>query len=399
MSIKMSTSHIWFTPEGIEDLLPPQAEKLEFYRRELVDLFAAAGYALVIPPVAEYADSLLTGTGQDLAADTCQFVDQISGRQMGVRADMTPQIARIAASRLHAAPEHPLRLSYVGEVLRARSNTTTGSRSPYQVGVELFNQPGVAGDMEVLLLMLEAMEALGLAPVTLSLGHAGLIKTVIAESGLNEMQAEQLLDLLQRKARPEYTQWLHDNLTSLPYSLQAFFTDWLMLTGEAPQVIDQAKALLMELPDALRQIEALEQVVELLQGAMPDVRLFADLGEIRGYQYHTGMIFSTYVVNEHDQALPVAQGGRYDGMGEEFGMALSATGFSLDLRAMLDVLPPVERMGERVWAPMEADIALHDKVRDLRAEGYEVIWCRQLPTAGACLVKIDGEWVVKDDQA
>ncbi len=395
----MSTNHIWFTPEGIEDLLPPQAEKLEFYRRELVDLFAAAGYALVLPPLAEYADSLLTGTGQDLAADTCQFVDQESGRQMGVRADMTPQIARIAVSRLQADPNRPLRLSYAGEVLRARSNPTTASRSPYQVGVELFNQPGVAGDMEVLLLMLEAMEALGLAPVTLSLGHAGLIKEIIAESGLNTAQADQLLDLLQRKARPEYEAWLHENLASIPYSLQAFFTDWLMLSGDAQRVIEQAKALLMELPMVLRQVEALEKVVTLLKGAMPDVRLFADLGEIRGYQYHTGMIFSTYVVNEHDQALPVAQGGRYDGMGEEFGMALSATGFSLDLRAVLDVLPPVERTGERIWAPMVADVALHDLVRDLRAEGYEVIWCEQVPAEGATLVKVDGEWIVQDDEA
>ncbi len=395
----MNSNHIWFTPEGIEDLLPPQAEKLEFYRRELVDLFAAAGYALVLPPLAEYADSLLTGTGQDLASDTCQFVDQVSGRQMGVRADMTPQIARIAASRLHADPAHPVRLSYVGEVLRARPASDTASRSPYQIGVELFNQPGVAGDMEVLLLMLEAMEALGLAPVTLSLGHAGLIKGVIEDSGLNDDQAERLLDLLQRKARPEYEQWLHDNLAAIPYSLQAFFTDWLLLGGEAARVLAQARVLLAEWPARLRQLEALSETVELLRGAMPNVRLFMDLGEIRGYHYHTGMIFSTYVVNEHDQALPVAQGGRYDGMSAAFGQALSATGFSLDLRAVLDVLPPVERMGERIWAPMRADTALHDRVRDLRAEGYEVIWCDQVPPQASALVKVNGEWVVENGQA
>jgi ATP phosphoribosyltransferase regulatory subunit len=396
----MSTAHIWFTPEGIEDLLPPQAEKLEFYRRELVDLFAAAGYDLVLPPIAEYADSLLTGTGQDLAADTCLFIDQESGRQMGVRADMTPQIARIAASRIKPKVNQPVRLCYAGEVLKARHNKATGSRSPYQLGVELFNMPHVAGDQEVLLLMLEAMEALGLAPVTLSLGHAGLIKALMAATDLDEQQKAILLDILHRKARPEYEQWLHDHLTVIPYTLQAFFTDWLLLSGDADRTLEQAQALLRDMPELLAMMENLSQAIVLIRGAMPDVSLFVDLAEIRGYQYHTGMIFSTYVLNEHSQPLPVAQGGRYDGMGEEFGAQMSATGFSLDLRAVLDMLPPIERLGERIWAPMVASAALHDKVRDLRAEGWEVVWCETIP-AGAqrFLVELDGEWTVKHDEA
>lgn len=392
----MTATHIWFTPEGIEDLLPSQAEKLEFYRRELIDLFSASGYMLVLPPVAEFADSLLTGSAQDLAEDTCLFTDRMSGRQMGVRADMTPQIARIAASRLHGeSGEQPLRLCYAGEVLKAVYNKAAGSRSPYQVGVELFNVPGEAGDFEVILLMLEAMEALGLAPVTLSLGHAGLVRSLLEESDLNMVQQQALIDILQRKARPEYEAWLAEHSAFLPYGLQAFFTDWLYLSGEAVSVVEQAKALLVEYPDHLQRVEQLAAAVELLSGAMPDVNVFLDLAEVRGYQYHTGLIFSTYVTNEHDQVVPVAQGGRYDGMGAEFGAALAATGFSLDLRVVLDMLPPIERLGKRVWAPMAGDVALHDKVRDLRAEGWEVIWCTQVPEGAKRYLKNEnGVWVV-----
>lgn len=391
----MTATHIWFTPEGIEDLLPPQAEKLEFYRRELIDLFSASGYEFVLPPIAEFVDSLLTGDARDLADDTCSFTDQVSGRQMGVRADMTPQVARIAASRLHASAEQPLRLCYAGEVLKAHYNKATGSRSPYQVGVELFNAPGEAGDMEVILLMLEAMEALGLAPVTLALGHAGLVKRLLEESGLDETQQTTLLDILQRKARPEYETWLSTHRAFLPYGLQAFFTDWLHLSGEAASVIDQAKALLAEYPEYLKLVEQVEAAVSLMQGAMPGVEIFVDLAEIRGYQYHTGLIFSTYVVNEHDQVVPVAQGGRYDGMGEEFGEAMAATGFSLDLRIVLDILPPVERVGKRIWAPMMPDVTLHDKVRDLRAEGWEVIWCEAIPEGAKRYLKNEnGTWVI-----
>ncbi|WP_294945955.1 ATP phosphoribosyltransferase regulatory subunit [Sulfurivirga sp.] len=394
------TTEAWFTPEGIEDLLPEQAEKLEFYRRELVDLFAASGYALVQPPLAEYVEALLTGTAQDLRDDTCVFVDRESGRQMGVRADMTPQVARIALSRLEAGRGHPLRLCYAGEVLRAHYNRATGSRSPYQVGIELFNVPGTAGDQEALLLLVEAMEALGLTPMTLSLGHAGLVRGLLEASGLTAPEQADVLDMLRRKARPEYEAWLAAHLDDIHYSVQALFTDWLLLAGEAESVLEQARALLQELPEQLHQLQALADVVMLLREAVPDVRLFVDLAEVRGYQYHTGVTFATYVTDAHGQAVEVANGGRYDGMGREFGAVAPATGFSLDLRAVLDMLPPVERTGERIWAPMQPDAALYEKVGLLRAEGWEVLWCETVPQgAGRYLENIGGEWVVRNDKA
>ncbi|SIN89135.1 ATP phosphoribosyltransferase regulatory subunit [Sulfurivirga caldicuralii] len=396
----MTTTHIWFTPEGIEDLLPPQAEKLEFYRRELLDLFAASGYELIKPPIAEFFDSLLTGSGQDLSRETCTFVDQESGRTMGVRADTTPQVARIAASRLRAREGAPLRLCYAGDTLKARYNRARGTRNPYQTGVELFNVPGKAGDAEILLLLLESMDALGLAPITLSLGHAGLIKRVLSECSLPESEAGVLLTLLNRKRYPEYQAWLNANLHYIPYDLQALFTDWFELSGEAETVIDQTKSLLSAYPEMVAELDGMLDLLALLKAAAPHVRIFADLAEIRGYYYHTGLMFSTYVVDEHDRALVVARGGRYDGIAEAFDNPMSATGFSLDLRAVLDLLAPVERTGQRVWAPMEADPQLHEKVRDLRSEGYEVVWCEATPDGAVCkLSKINGLWTIENDEA
>ncbi len=396
----MTTTHIWFTPEGIEDLLPPQAEKLEFYRRELLDLYAASGYELIKPPVAEFVDSLLTGSGRDLSRETCTFVDQESGRTMGVRADTTPQVARIAASRLKAREGAPLRLCYAGDTLKARHNRARGSRNPYQVGVELFNVPGAAGDAEILLLLLESMDALGLAPVTLSLGHAGLIKRILAACSLPQSEAEALLAHLNHKRYPAYRQWLEANLQHIPYDLQALFTDWFELSGEAASVIDQAKALLAAYPDMIAELDAVARLLPLLNAAAPHVRVFADLAEIRGYSYHTGLMFSTYVVDDYDRALVVARGGRYDGIAEAFDNPMCATGFSLDLRAVLDLLAPVERTGQRVWAPMAADAALHEKVRDLRSDGYEVVWCEAVPEGAVCkLSKINGVWTIEHDEA
>ena len=395
----MTTTHIWFTPEGIEDLLPPQAEKLEFYRRELLDLYAASGYELIKPPVAEFVDSLLTGSGRDLSHETCTFVDQESGRTMGVRADTTPQVARIAASRLKAHDGAPLRLCYAGDTLKARYNRARGSRNPYQVGVELFNVPGSAGDAEILLLLLESMDALGLAPVTLSLGHAGLIKRILSACTLPPAAADELLELLNHKRYPAYQDWLHAHQPSIPYDLQALFTDWFELSGEAASVIDQAKALLRAYPEMMAELDAMEQLLALLNAAAPHVRIFADLSEIRGYSYHTGLIFSTFVVDEHNRALMVARGGRYDGIADAFDSPMSATGFSLDLRAVLDLLAPVERTGQRVWAPMVDEAQLHEKVRDLRSKGYEVVWCDTVPDGAVCkLSKINGLWTIEHDE-
>ena len=388
-----------FTPEGIEDLLPPQAEKLEFYRRELLDLFAASGFEYVKPPLAEFIETLLIGAGQDLAADTCWFTDQESGRQMGIRADMTPQIARIAAAlclhRDETVRTAPLRLSYAGDVLRARWNRASGSRSPYQVGAELFNVPGIAGDQEILLLMMEAMEALGLAPVLLSLGHAGLIRAVLEESGLDESARNRLLTLMYHKARPEYADWLAQHLDQIPLGLQAFFTDWFLLAGEARQVVDQGRVLLEQYPHLVQQLDEVAQLLDMLTGMLPQVRVFADLADVRGYQYHTGVLFSTYVQHE-DHSIRVARGGRYDGITAPFGSPLAATGFSLDLRAVLSQLPPIERVGERIWAPLVADTALYERVQQLRSEGWEVIWCASVPEGAERALHLEqGEWIIR----
>lgn len=383
----------WFTPEGLEDLLPPQTQKLENYRRQLMDGFHLSGYELVLPPLAEFTDSLLTGTARHMAVDTCRFTDQESGRMMGVRADMTPQVARIVSNRLKAS-DTISRLCYAGEVLKTRNNKAKGSRSPIQVGAELFGHSGIESDIEIIELMLESMQALKL-PIKIGLGHVGIADELISLAGLDESQSTKLIDILERKAIPEYQTFLAN--TTLPSNVSKAFELLLGFCGEAQAVIVEAKQHLSPISEVLNDaVNHLDTVISHLM-TTHSAPIHLDLADIRGYQYHTGIIFACYSANGF--LLPIAKGGRYDNIGSDFGLALPATGFSLDLRLALDLLAPVESPEKgRVYAPHLADKALQEQIVALKSEGVQVIKSYDMDGLKAgeqYLSNASGQWAIE----
>lgn len=364
----------WFTPEGIEDLLPQQASQLEFYRRLLLDGFDSSGYDLVLPPMAEFTDSLLTGTGSQMARETCRFTDQESGKIMGVRTDMTPQVARLVANRFKDK-KGVVRLCYAGEVLKSRNNKAKGSRSPIQIGAELFGDSGVESDIEVIDLMLSSTLSLNLSHLNLSLGHVGIVNGLMTLANLTKDQQKELVDILLRKAIPEYQEFVKSLL--IPPEIKSAFEGLLSLAGDAAQVIEKAIVLISNCSAELtKMLDRISNIVNMIQIHYPNVQIHLDLSDLRGYSYHTGIIFSCYSIGQ--KLYPIATGGRYDGVAESFGSNLPATGFSMDLRSALDLLALAPQgVKAKVFYPTINDVTLMKKVNSLKLEGYRLI--RQLP--------------------
>lgn len=380
----------WFTPEGLEDLLPQQAQKMEFYRRQLLDGFHLSGYSLVLPPIAEFTDSLLTGTARHMAIDTCRFTDQESGQMMGVRADMTPQVARIVSNRLKAS-EGISRLCYFGEVLKTRNNKAKGSRSPLQVGAELFGHSGTQSDIEIIELMLDSMANLKL-PVKLTIGHVGIVDELISLAQLSKTETKKLIDILERKAIPEYEAFLSE--VEIPESLDKIFKVLPHLCGDAQALLARVDTELKGISGSLNS--AIAQLSEIVNhiGSLYALPIHLDLADIRGYQYHTGITFAAY--SKCGYLLPIAKGGRYDNIGSDFGLAIPATGFSLDLRAALDLLQePSQISPETIYAPAETDVDLQHKIAELKASGKQVIKIyadSEVPAGSQYLTKQNGQW-------
>jgi ATP phosphoribosyltransferase regulatory subunit len=388
-------SNRWLLPEGIEEVLPEQARQLEGLRRRLLDLFDSWGYELVMPPLIEYLESLLVGTGNDLDLQTFKLTDQLTGRTMGIRADMTPQVARIDAH--HLKRPVPTRLCYFGTVLHTRPDGFAGSRSLLQVGAELYGHAGIESDVEVLRLMVETLREVGIEQPYLDLGHVGIYRGLVAQAGLEREQESELFDALQRKARPEIQSLLEDwQLAADDARMLLALAD---LNGDQ-QVLDMAATQLAGASTEVRAALAnLEQIAAALQQALPDLNLHFDLAELRGYHYHTGAVFAAYAPG---RGQAIAVGGRYDGIGKAFGQARPATGFSTDLRTLVALSeaspPPVTA----IFAPADEDADLQNTIAELRARGERVV--RALPgqAGGAAemgcdrqLVRTAQGWVVK----
>ena len=388
-------SNRWLLPEGIEEVLPEQARQLEAMRRSLLDLFQSWGYELVMPPFIEYIESLLTGTGNDLDLQTFKLTDQLTGRMMGVRADMTPQVARIDAHHLKSTA--PTRLCYLGTVLHTRPGGFAGSRSLLQVGAELFGHAGIESDVEVLSLMVETLKQAGVDDLYLDLGHVGVYRGLVDQAGLDADQEAVLFDALQRKAKPEISELLND--WSLPKAVAQMLTKLTDLNGNE-SVLTEARNVLKKASKPVQQaLDNLQQIATLLQQRLPDLKLHYDLAELRGYHYHTGAVFAAYVPG---RGQAIAQGGRYDGIGRAFGLSRPATGFSTDLRILAVLTQQSTNMPAGILAPADGDTELQAVVRDLRAAGERVIF--ELPgqtgdaTALGCdrqLVKNTQGWEVK----
>ena len=313
----------WLLPENVEDVLPPQAWRMEDLRRVLLDLFRNHGYELVIPPLMEYVDSLLTGVGADLDLKTFKLVDQLSGRLMGVRADITPQVARIDAHLLAANTVN--RLCYAGSVLHTQPEGFHRSREPIQVGAELYGEAGAAADLEILTLMLDALHASGVQDIQLDIGHVGVYRALAAEAGLNGEVEHQLFEALQAKDSSAVASL---TLTLAPVLREAFAA--LPQLYGTRLVLTEARQRLPQLPAVVNALDTLDT----LERGMAERHIEAayDLAELRGYGYHSGMVFAAYT---RGRSRAIAQGGRYDEVGRVFGRARPATGFSLDLRELV----------------------------------------------------------------
>lgn len=393
----MQKKDTWLLPQGIEDVLPEDAKQLEQLRRQLLDVFACWGYELVIPPVIDFLDSLLTGSGRDLDLQMFKLTDQISGEMLGIRADMTPQVARIDAHNLKY--ERPTRLCYVGTILKALGDSLEKSRSPMQIGAEIYGHSGLESDFEVIQLMLEVLAVTGIENVHLDIGHVGIYRALSKEAGLTSEQETELFDVLQRKAMTELNELV--NNYDIDDQFKRIFTTLPTLNGGV-DVLDEASKLLAGVSDSVTQdLEALHTIAKQLSIYFPSLPVSFDLSELRGYHYHTGIVFAAFIPK---LGREIARGGRYDNIGDFFGRARAATGFSADLKLLssLSLHAKDSQSKQLVYAPFVDDGLLVEKVRDLRAQGVAVI--QQLPGHPdeikelACTDMLEKEnqtWVVK----
>jgi ATP phosphoribosyltransferase regulatory subunit len=322
MSLKL-----WL-PEGMEEWLPPQSWRLEELRRALLDLYRERGYGLILPPLLEHLDALMIGAGSDLEEQTFKLIDPASGRLLGLRADITPQAAHIAARRY--ADQAVVRLCYIGTVLRTRADSLGGARSPRQVGCELFGEPSVKADLEVLDLMLETLNCAGVREVHLDLGHVGIYRAISAGLKLDPRDESVLFEILQRKSQPDLRDFAAARkLKKVAAQRLAMLMD---LNGDV-SVLSRARAELSGAgAAALACLDTLARAARELGRKRPHLPIHVDLAELRGYRYQTGMVFAAFAPG-HGREL--ARGGRYDGVGAEFGQPRPATGFSADLNELL----------------------------------------------------------------
>jgi ATP phosphoribosyltransferase regulatory subunit len=347
----------WLLPESISDILPAEARRIEELRRTLLDLFRTYGYELVMPPLLEYTESLLSGTGRDMDLQMFKLIDQISGRTMGLRADITPQVARIDAHLLNRMGV--TRLCYAGSVVHTRPQALSSTREPLQVGAEIYGHAGPEADLEVQELLLAALARVGLREVRLDLGHAEVLRAILAGDPAGFVVAEEVYACLQAKDREGLAL-----LSGLASTTSRALIELCELYGGV-EVISRARASLPGLPRIARALDELEQLVADLNIAEVTI----DLADIRGYYYHTGVMFSAYC-----PGLPsaIARGGRYDQVGETFGRARPAAGFSLYLRDLAPLLGQTA-VPSAIRAPWSNDQALRSLVAQLRAEGEIVI--------------------------
>jgi ATP phosphoribosyltransferase regulatory subunit len=347
-----------------------------------------------MPPLIEYVESLLTGVGQDMALQTFTLTDQLTGRLMGVRADMTPQAARIDAHYLKR--EAPVRLCYLGPVLRTRPGEFGGSREPLQLGAELFGHSGADSDAEVLGLMIATLACVGISAPHIDLGHVGVFRALSAHAGLGTEAEARVFDALQRKGRSELETLLAQDVAPAPRDMLLALLD---LSGGADSIA-QARARLARAPRAVHEaLDNLEAVANLVGGAPGMPPLHFDLAEVSGYQYYTGVVFSAFVPG-HGRAI--ARGGRYDGIGRAFGRARPATGFGSDLRQLLRLAGGASASPHGILAPAVDDASLRAEVTRLRAAGERVVQQLSGTSADAgeqgCdreLINRNGRWVVQ----
>ncbi|CAM5409608.1 ATP phosphoribosyltransferase regulatory subunit OS=Eoetvoesiella caeni OX=645616 GN=hisZ PE=3 SV=1 [Eoetvoesiella caeni] len=352
----------WLLPESLADILPAEARRIEELRRNLLDLYRTYGFELVAPPLVEYIDSLLSGTGGDLNLRTCKLVDQLSGRTLGVRADMTPQVSRIDAHLLNR--EGVTRLCYCGSVLHARPAGLLSDRELLQIGAELFGHAGVEADIEIIHLALESVRRAGVKNARVDLNHPGVLRSIVNEDPALAAVADEVCDLLSTKDVPGLVE-LGKRLPEVRESSLKALRDLTSLYG-GTEVISRALHVLPSLPAVQSAMADLQALID----ALPEFDFSIDLADMgSGYGYHSGVVFSIYAEGWHDALV---KGGRYDGIGKAFGRSRPATGFSLDLRKLSSGLPAAP-LARAIRAPWGTDPALVQALQALRSAGEIVV--------------------------
>ncbi|MGV3652704.1 MAG: ATP phosphoribosyltransferase regulatory subunit [Noviherbaspirillum sp.] len=377
----------WLLPENIADVLPSEARKIEEMRRVILDRFRLYGYEMVMPPMLEYLESLLSVAGQDMDLRTFKLIDQLSGRTMGLRADITTQVARIDSHLLNRSSI--TRLCYAGTVLHTRPSGLHASRELLQIGAEIYGHAGLEADAEIQELALGALALAGFTEVRLDLCHVGVLRAILGADARAQNDQALLMDLLRAKDAP--------GLAAATAGYDSVTRDALLalacLYGDK-SVIPRARALLPPLPDIGAALDDLDALVELAG----DANVTVDLADLSGYQYESGAMFSLYV-----PGLPnaVARGGRYDQVGEAFGRARPATGFSMDLRELGRLLPSAEPR-PAIRAPWGREPALREKIVALRRAGEIVIQAlpghendQQEFDCDRAIVLENGNWILK----
>ncbi len=350
----------WLLPEYIEDVLPAEAAQIESLRRSLLDLLDVHGYQLVMPPMLEYLESLITGVGHDLDLATFKVVDQLTGRLMGVRADITPQAARIDAHMLNN--QGVTRLCYAGSVLRTNPDGLAQTRQPMQLGAELFGHAEMEADIEIQRLMVKTLQAAGVKALQIDFSHVGIFDSLMSKVQANDALKQSIYEALQKKDQTEISALCHDFDAATREAL-CRLTE---LNGDASILAVAAKDL-PKTEQIAKALSELQQVAKEL--ADLGVGLSFDLAELRGYNYHSGMVFAAYALG---CSGPLAFGGRYDEVGQSFGRARAATGFSLDLRGLVKALPAIS-VKKGILAPYGNEVSLVNKINSLRASGEKVV--------------------------
>jgi ATP phosphoribosyltransferase regulatory subunit len=379
----------WLLPEYLEDVLPAEAARIEALRRTLLDLFKVHGYQYVIPPMMEYMESLITGAGHDLDLATFKVVDQLSGRLMGVRADMTPQAARIDAHLLNH--QGVTRLCYAGSVLRTKPDGLAQTREPLQVGAELYGHAGVESDIEIQRLLINALHAIHIDGIHIDFSHVGIFESLVQAGNIDANLEQALYQALQSKDQSAVAELAKGLDGKIKESLIHLTT----LNGDR-RVLEQAARVL---PNTAAIQTALQSLAQISQALVPlNVSVGFDLSELRGYHYHSGVVFAAYAQGYKG---PLALGGRYDEVGVAFGRARPATGFSLDLRGVATALSPAT-LPKAILAPSEMNVDLAAKIDSLRDSGEIVI--QALPDAVNNVIELNsdrelvlraGEWVIE----
>ena len=357
-------SSSWQLPDQIADVLPSEARHIEELRRLFLDTARSYGYELVMPPLLEHLESLLTGTGEALDLQTFKLVDQLSGRTLGLRADTTPQVARIDAHLLNRTDV--ARLCYCGPVLHTRAERPHATREPLQFGAEIFGHAGLEADLEVQLLALEGLRAAGIGALSVDMADVRIVSSLLADARISSPAAlARLHAALADKDASELASLLADEPGICAASADGLKA-LLQLYGDE-QVLSDAERVLKRVPGALQAIEGLRWLATQVRHLGGDVKLGFDLADLRGYAYYSGTRFAIY-----GDGAELARGGRYDEVGAVFGRRRPAAGFSLDLKELVSNLP-ARSLRAAVRAPWGVDAGLRQGIASLRAQGETVV--------------------------